>query len=371
MSQWRRALPCLVFLMLSPCSFASVTVSSPTSGATVGTSVHFVAAAGSSCSKGISAIGIYTADNALAYVSSGSKLDTTLNLNPGTYNTTVQEWDNCGGTDKVQLTIKVTAEDGVNVTSPANNSTVGSPVKYVANAFTNCSKGVSAVGIYTADNVLAYTQDGSSLNTSLNLNAGTYNTTVQSWDHCGGTAKTPIAITVAASSTSGVSISSPTNNSTVSSPVHFVASASTSCSKGVSAMGIYPAAGNLAYKISGAKLDTNLSLGNGDQTVVVQEWDNCGGASKAAVNLTVGSTSGTGSTLPSNAKTFANLHSLGGWKGYALLPPNYPLCTWCSPSGPETTWSWTTGIKSPSLSGNATKTTIGGKTVYSDAFWNN
>ena len=371
MSDWRRALHYWIIVILSPCSFASVTVSSPTSGATVATSVHFVAAAASSCSKGISAIGIYSADDVLAYVSNGSKLDTTLNWKPGTYKTTVQEWDNCGGTDKVQLIINVTAEDGVNVTSPANNSKVGSPVNYVANAFTSCSKGVSAVGIYTADDVLAYSQSGSSLNTTLNLNAGTYNTTVQSWDHCGGTAKTPIAITVATSSLSGVNVSSPANNSTVSSPVHFVASASTSCPKGVSAMGIYPAAGNLAYKTSGASLDTNLSLGSGDQSVVVQEWDNCGGTSKTAVNLTVGSSSESGSTLPSNAKTFANLQSLGGWKAFALLPPNYPLCTWCLSSGPETTWSWTTGIQSPSLTGNATKTTIGGTTIYSDAFWNN
>jgi hypothetical protein len=150
-----------------------------------------------------------------------------------------------------------------------------------------------------------------------------------------------------------------------------VANATAACSKGISAMGIYPAAGQLAYKVKGAKLDTNLHMGDGERTVVVQEWDNCGRTAKTAVNLTVGSSSGTGSSLPSNAKTFANLHSLKGWQGYALLPPNYPLCSWCSPSGPETTWSWTKGIKSPSLSGNATKTTIGGQKVYSDAFWNN
>src|SRR6478735_9406067 len=101
MSDWRRALLYWIFVILSPCSFASVTASS--------------------CSKGISAVGIYSADDALAYVSSGSKLDTTLNWKPGTYKTTVQEWDNCGGTDKVQLIINVTAEAGVNVTSPATN----------------------------------------------------------------------------------------------------------------------------------------------------------------------------------------------------------------------------------------------------------
>jgi len=39
----------------------------------------------------------------------------------------------------------------------------------------------------------------------------------------------------------GVSVSAPKNNSTVSTTIQFVASATTSCSKGVSAMGIYTA----------------------------------------------------------------------------------------------------------------------------------
>jgi major membrane immunogen (membrane-anchored lipoprotein) len=371
MSHYRGALHSLLLLIaIASSAFASVTVSSPTNNATVGTTVHYVASASSTCAKGVSAIGVFTADFVLAYVASGSKLDTSLNLNPGKYQTTVQQWDNCGGTDRVQLTINVMALGGVNVVSPSPNSTVSSPVKYLATASSACSKGVASVGIYTADNVLAYRQNGSALNTALNLNPGTYNTTVQSWDNCGGTAKTPVSITVTDSSHAGVSVTAPANNSTVTSPVNFVASAQSSCAKGVSAMGIYPAAGNLAYKVNGATLDAIISLGNGDHSVVVQEWDNCGGTSTTAVNLTVGS-GGSGSGLPSNAKTFVNLHSLGGWQGYALLPPNYPLCTWCSPSGPETTWSWTTGVNSPALSGNATKTTVGGKTIYSDAFWNN
>jgi hypothetical protein len=361
-----------VFLaFLTSTAFAGVSVSSPTNNATLGTSVHFVASASSSCAKGVSAIGVYTGDNALAHVANGSKLDTTVILNPGKYQATVQQWDNCGGTDRVQMTINVTADGGVNVASPSPDSTVSSPVKYAATASTGCSKGVAAVGIYTADNVLAYVQNGSALNTSLNLNPGTYNTIVQSWDNCGGMAKTPVPITVTAGSNqAGVTVAAPANNSTVISPVHFVASAKSNCAKGVAAMGIYPAADQLVYKTNGATLDTNLLIGDGDHSVVVQEWDNCGGSSAAQVNLKVGS-SGTGGGPPPGAKIFSNLQAASGWTGYALLPPNYPLCGSCVSSGPQTTWSWTTGVKSPSLSGNATKTTVGGTTVYSDAFWNN
>jgi len=40
-------------------------------------------------------MGIYTAPYRRVYVVRGAKLDTTLTLGPGTYNTVVQEWDNC------------------------------------------------------------------------------------------------------------------------------------------------------------------------------------------------------------------------------------------------------------------------------------
>jgi acid phosphatase len=55
------------------------------------------------------------------------------------------------------------------------------------------------MGIYTAPNVVAYKVSGASLNTSLTLSPGTYNTVVQEWDKCGGASKTPVTITVSGS----------------------------------------------------------------------------------------------------------------------------------------------------------------------------
>jgi hypothetical protein len=127
-------------------------------------------------------------------------------------------------------------------------------------------------------------------------------------------------------------------------------------------MGIYTAAGILAYQTKASQLNTQLTFKPGTYHTVVQEWDNCGGTSVAPVTITVpGSTSG----------TFSNLHQQAGWTGYALLPPLYEICTYCTPAGPQTTWAMTHNISSPSLSGNATRTDIGGQTVYSDMLWNN
>ncbi len=260
----------------------------------------------------------------------------------------------------------------VSVSAPANNSTVASTVQFVATATSGCSKGVAAIGIYTAPGVRAYLVSGASLNTLLNLKPNTtYNTIVQEWDNCGGTTSSAITIHVGGSASGNVStpgsvnVSAPGNNSTVAPAVQYVATAATSCAKGVAAMGIYTSPGVLAYVGPGAKLNTILNLNPGKYGTVVQEWDNCGGEAKTAINITVGASSGN----PAQ-HTFSNLQQQA-WTGYALLPPAYAICSGCSPSGPQATWNRTTGISSPSLSGSSTQYSLGGKMQYADILWNN
>lgn len=253
----------------------------------------------------------------------------------------------------------VSAFATVTVTSPSNDSTVGTSVAFAATATTSCSKGVASMGIYPAPYQLAYTVSGASLNTSLNFNPGTYNVVVEEWDNCGGASTAPLTITVKTGQT-GVYVTSPASNSTVSAPTKFVATATTTCPSGVASMGIYTAPSQLAYVVNGASLNTTLALNPGTYNTVVEEWDHCGGAATTPVTITVAS-----------GQTFWNLQSSGGWTGYAQQPPTYSDCATCTPSGPGTTWAMYQGIKSPSLSGNATQFNIGGTMDYSDVLWNN
>jgi hypothetical protein len=350
-------------------AFAGVSVTAPVNNSNVANTVQYVAKATTTCAKGISAMGIYTAPNVLAYTVNGSSLNTLLTLNAGTYNTVVQAWDNCGGAQKMPITIFVKGSAAeVQVSAPLNNAKVATQVQFVATAHSSCPQGVSAMGIYTSPGVLSYKVQGASLNTVLTLNPGNYNTVVQEWDHCGGSASTPVSIAVAGVKSGGsVQVSAPLSNSTVNPTVQFVASATTSCAAGVSAMGIYTAPGVLAYKVNGNKLNTLLTLASGIYHTVVQEWDHCGGSATAPVVIAVGS------AVPANTKggQFANLHQKGGWTGYALLPPVYDICPYCVSGGPQTKWAMTKGVASPSLTGNAARMDIGGTTVYSDALWNN
>ncbi len=87
----------------------------------------------------------------------------------------------------------------VAVSSPANNSQVSSPVHYVASATSpQCPTGISAIRIYIAPHMAAYTINSNSLDTLLTLAPGTYKTVVQAWDNCGGVGKTSVNMTVTA-----------------------------------------------------------------------------------------------------------------------------------------------------------------------------
>lgn len=239
------------------------------------------------------------------------------------------------------------------VGSPANGATVSSTVSFAATATTStCSKGVASMGVYI-DNVLVYTVNGTTLNTTLAVSTGSHKTVVEEWDFCGGATFATMEIT--ATTQAGVHVTSPANNSSVSSPASFVASATSTCPMGVASIGVY-VNGQLTHVDNGANLNTQLSLGPGVQQTVVEEWDKCGGASYQPVNVTV----------QGNERVLSNLQASGGWKGWGELPPIYDICPApCS----GISWSMAEHVGSPSRSGNAAAFNTGGTKPYADVLW--
>jgi hypothetical protein len=73
-------------------------------------------------------------------------------------------------------------------------------------------------------------------------------------------------------------------------------------------------------------------------------------------------------TVKSNGTSLPNLQASGGWKSWGEYPPGYSICSYPCPG---ITWSTKQGIKTPSLSGNATQFDIGGTTPYADVLWSN
>ncbi|HUX43978.1 MAG TPA: hypothetical protein VMV57_04430 [Terracidiphilus sp.] len=238
------------------------------------------------------------------------------------------------------------------VSSPQNGQTVSSNVYYAATATTStCSKGVASMGVYV-DYKLLDVVNGTTLKTTLPVSPGTHNTVVEEWDYCGGA--TFVSMTITVNSQSGVFVTSPANNSTVSSLANYVATATTSCSKGVASMGVY-VNNKLVVVQNGAKLNTQVNLAAGPQKTVVEEWDYCGGASYTPINVTVQQV---GTTL-------SNLQRSTGWNSWGQGPPNYVDCSPSPCNGYQ--YSHKLNVASPSLSGNATQFSLGGP--YGTAPW--
>jgi hypothetical protein len=99
---------------------------------------------------------------------------------------------------------------------------------------------------------------------------------------------------------------------------------------------------------SGATLNTLLNLDAGSQKTVVEEWDECGGASYVPVNVTV----------EQIGTKLSSLQTSTGWNSWGQGPPNYVDCSPSPCNGFE--FSHTLNIDSPSLSGDATQFTLGG-----------
>ncbi len=171
----------------------------------------------------------------------------------------------------------------VTVLSPKTSSNSGSPVFYEAYAISpSCSAGISAMRIYTAPGLSAYTVDGAHIETFITLAAGTYSTVVQAWDNCGGVGKTTVDITI--NSNAGVSVFLP-KSSSANIPVHIAASAQNpDC--GISAIRIYTADGIAPYTIDSNQLNAFVNLLPGTYDLTVQAWDNCGHVYKAPLTET-------------------------------------------------------------------------------------
>jgi hypothetical protein len=136
---------------------------------------------------------------------------------------------------------------------------------------------------------------------------------------------TLILVTFATPALASVTVSGPANGATVSSPVQYVATATTStCSKGVASMGVY-VNNQLTIVQNGTSLNTPVSLAPGKYHTVVEEWDYCGGATFTPLVITVTSQAGVfvispaiNSTVSSHANYVATA-TTGCSKGVASM----------------------------------------------------
>ncbi len=103
-------------LLCASCALAStsngiVTITAPANGSSVATPVTVTANAvpPPTCPAGIAAMGVYPTSGNLLFKVSANSFSKSFILNPGKYtNFVVQEWDKCGGSSKVSISITIT-----------------------------------------------------------------------------------------------------------------------------------------------------------------------------------------------------------------------------------------------------------------------
>ena len=255
---------------------------------------------------------------------------------------------------------------GVTISSPSSEATTGSPVQFVASA--SSARPITAMRIYVDDQSV-FTTHSNNLNTSVPLADGAHRVVVQAWDSSGAVFKLPENITVNSSappppppspSGSGVSITLPADGSTVSAPMHVVASAS--AGNPVTAMRIYLDSADM-FTVNANQLDTTVSASPGSHSLVVQAWDSTGAVYKQALTVNVGSGgNGPPPTVPGGAIVQSNIQQMAGWESCTV-------CAGAGGSGPSAAFGTQQGVSSPSLSGASMQLSIGGSTPYSDALW--
>jgi hypothetical protein len=162
-----------------------------------------------------------------------------------------------------------------------------SPMHLVAYATTSdCSSGISGMQVYTGDNQLAYKTFSSYLDILVPYNASS-TITVKGWDNCGGM-NVAVIFPYVSEASGTVTVMSPIPNvAYLQNGVPFIATATTTCAQGVSAMGVYTADHDRVATQQGASLNVEINIAPGTYNAVVEEWDNCGGAATTSLNLIV------------------------------------------------------------------------------------
>jgi FlaG/FlaF family flagellin (archaellin) len=291
----------------------------------------------------------------------------------------VKAWGDKGASCVTDVTItvgnvaaqstSVTASNSVNVSSPANGSSVTSPFSLAANASTCSSESVNTMGYSLDSSSNTAIVDATSVRASVTATTGKHTLHVKAWGGQGTACDTDVAITITAQSTStstsnGVTINTPAKGATVASPFALSANASSCSSQSVSAMGYSLDSSSNTTVVDSESVNARVSAASGSHTLHVKAWGSKGASCDADVSITVNGGSapptGGGPSIPSNATSVSSLQSLGDWNASH------------DKGGPGSSSGSMSMVSSPSLSGHArrfvTKFSNAGDERYSVSF---
>jgi hypothetical protein len=257
----------------------------------------------------------------------------------GTHTLHVKTWGNKGAVCVTDVAITVStsatapvtpaASVGLTVSSPSTGQTVSSPFILVAKASSCSSQPVASIG-YSLDNSSNTTiVRQTSISVPVSAAAGAHTLHVKTWGNKGSACATPVTLTVSSSaassstapattsSSAGLSVASPSNGQTVSSPFTLSADASSCSSQAVSSIGYSLDNSSDTTIIKQTSVDTKVSASAGTHTLHVKTWGDKGASCSTAVAINVSTitddVAANSSIVPSSAISVSGIHALSSW----------------------------------------------------------
>ena len=267
-------------LTLNVVAGVNVTVTTPVPNSTVASPVTVKASATSS--RTITGWHIYVDDVDKFSAGQVNSISASLtDLTAGTHTMIVRAWDSSGlfGDETMQITV-VTGVT-VSVSTPADGATVGSPTTIAASATSGHT--ITGWHIYVDGTDQFSAGQVSSINASVAMSVGTHTVIVRAWDSTGAYGDQTLTLNVVNGVT--VTVSTPANGATVSSPVPIAASATSAHT--ITGWHIYVDGADRYSAGQVSSINTNVTMSAGTHTVIVRAWDSTGAFGDRTLTITV------------------------------------------------------------------------------------
>ena len=338
-----RFLLVLLFLPLAftPFAMADVTVSSPGNGSQVSSPIQLSASASECSNLSVTAMGYSLDSSTDTTIVDETSITAQVPANPGSHTIHVKAWNTQGGVCVSDVTVTVVASssgsssDGITVSSPGQGATVATPFELSASASACSGQTVVSMGYSLDSSASTTTAAGTSILEQVPASAGAHTINVKSWGNQGAGCAVSIPITVtsapaataATTTSSGITVSSPANGATVSSPFTLTASASTCDSHTVSAMGYSLDNSSQTTIVDSTTVGATVSASAGSHTLHVKSWGSGGGACDADVAITVSGTSSSSSASSSDGITVSSPGNGASVSSPFSLSATAPTCS--------------------------------------------
>jgi hypothetical protein len=359
-----------IFTIMGLCTlpgWAQVVVNYPANGAVVASQFSLSATASTCSGQPVSAMGFSLDSSSTNTFVYSTSIYSAVTASAGAHTLHVKAWGSAGAGCDTDVVVNV---DGVSVSSPGNDAAISSTFSLIASSVTCSLQPVAAMG-YSFDSGNTTFVYANSINGSVAAPSGAQTLHVKSWGNAGAGCDTDVALNIegTASSTGGVSVSAPADNSSVSSPFSLDATSTSCSSQAVGAMGYSLDGSTSTAVVYGTSVSASITAAAGTHVLHVKSWGNAGAGCDTDVNITVSApttsacgssitpSGGSGPYVPSNAVSVSNIQTFSGW--VSLDDPG----TFGSANGAMAMASC------PSLSGNArefytTYTYYGGELYY-------